>query len=160
VIVYKSMARGHSQRVAAEATMDDQPTRFSFPLTLKPFIDGGWYWYDVVAGDADGLVSAAEWAGEAPADPAGDGPVVVAVQTLNRPDYVAKLLTQIGEADELQPYLDTVLVMEQGTDLMRDSEFFPAAEKTLGDRLRVIEQGNLGGSGGYARGQLESVRKG
>ena len=24
----------------------------------------------------------------------------------------------------------------------------------------MIEQGNLGGSGGYARGQLESVRKG
>ncbi|MEZ5096631.1 MAG: glycosyltransferase [Nocardioides sp.] len=50
--------------------------------------------------------------------------------------------------------------MEQGTQLMRDSEFFPAAEKALGSRLRVIEQGNLGGSGGYARGQLESVRKG
>ena len=43
---------------------------------------------------------------------------------------------------------------------MRDSEFYPAAEKSLGDLLRVIEQGNLGGSGGYARGQLESVRKG
>ncbi len=50
--------------------------------------------------------------------------------------------------------------MEQGTQLMRDSEFFPAAEKALGARLRVIEQGNLGGSGGYARGQMESVRKG
>jgi galactofuranosylgalactofuranosylrhamnosyl-N-acetylglucosaminyl-diphospho-decaprenol beta-1,5/1,6-galactofuranosyltransferase len=52
------------------------------------------------------------------------------------------------------------MAIEQGTQLMRDSEFFPAAEKSLGDLLRVIEQGNLGGSGGYARGQLESVRKG
>ncbi len=79
---------------------------------------------------------------------------------MNRPDYVAKLLGQIGETEELRPYLDTVMVMEQGTQLMRDSEFYPAAEKSLDDKLRVIEQGNLGGSGGYARGQLESVRKG
>ena len=50
--------------------------------------------------------------------------------------------------------------MEQGTDKVTGSEVFPSAEKALGTRLRVIEQGNLGGSGGYARGQLESVRKG
>jgi galactofuranosylgalactofuranosylrhamnosyl-N-acetylglucosaminyl-diphospho-decaprenol beta-1,5/1,6-galactofuranosyltransferase len=50
--------------------------------------------------------------------------------------------------------------MEQGTQKVTDSEVFPAAQSALGDKLRVIEQGNLGGSGGYARGQLESVRKG
>ena len=160
VIVYKSMAKGHSQRVAAESTSDDQPTRFTFELTLKPFIDGGWYWYDVVAGDDDALVASAEWSAQVPADRAGHGTVDVAITTMNRPDYVAKLLTQLGETEELRSYLDTVMVMEQGTQLMRDSEFYPAAEKSLGDLLRVIEQGNLGGSGGYARGQLESVRKG
>jgi galactofuranosylgalactofuranosylrhamnosyl-N-acetylglucosaminyl-diphospho-decaprenol beta-1,5/1,6-galactofuranosyltransferase len=160
VIVYKSMARGHSQRVAAEATVDGEPTRFSFPLTLTPFIDGGWYWYDVVAGDEDVLVSAAEWTAEVPPDRIEHGTVDIAITTMNRPDYVSKLLTQIGETDELRPYLDSVMVMEQGTEMMRDSEYFPAAEKSLGDLLRVIEQGNLGGSGGYARGQLESVRKG
>ncbi len=52
------------------------------------------------------------------------------------------------------------MVMEQGTDKVVDSEFFAEAKGLLGDRLRMIEQGNLGGSGGYARGQLESVRKG
>ena len=67
---------------------------------------------------------------------------------------------QIGEDDALRPYLDTVFVMEQGTKLVKDSATFPDAVEGLGDKLRVIEQGNLGGSGGYARGQLESVRKG
>jgi galactofuranosylgalactofuranosylrhamnosyl-N-acetylglucosaminyl-diphospho-decaprenol beta-1,5/1,6-galactofuranosyltransferase len=160
VIVYKSMARGHSQRVAAESTEDGQVTRFTFPLTLKPFIDGGWYWYDVVAGDDDVVVSSAEWTAEVPEDRADHGTVDIVITTMNRPDYVSKLLTQIGETEELRPYLDSVMAIEQGTQLMRDSEFFPAAEKSLGDLLRVIEQGNLGGSGGYARGQLESVRKG
>jgi galactofuranosylgalactofuranosylrhamnosyl-N-acetylglucosaminyl-diphospho-decaprenol beta-1,5/1,6-galactofuranosyltransferase len=160
VIVYKSMARGHAQRVAAESTEDDAVARFTFSLTLKPFIDGGWYWYDVVAGDDDVVVSAGEWTAEVPDDRAAHGTVDIVITTMNRPDYVSKLLTQIGETEELRPYLDTVMCVEQGTQPMRDSEFFPAAEKSLGDVLRVIEQGNLGGSGGYARGQLESVRKG
>jgi len=160
VIVYKSMAKGHAQRVAAESTADGEPARFSFELPLKPFIDGGWYWYDVVAGDDDVVVSSGEWSAEVPADRAEHGTVDVVITTMNRPDYVAKLVGQIGETEELRPYLAEVMVMEQGTKLMRDSEFFPAAEKSLGDLLRVIEQGNLGGSGGYARGQLESVRKG
>jgi galactofuranosylgalactofuranosylrhamnosyl-N-acetylglucosaminyl-diphospho-decaprenol beta-1,5/1,6-galactofuranosyltransferase len=160
VLVYKSMAKGHSQRIAAESTSDDQLTRFTFDLSLKPFIDGGWYWYDVVAGDDDTVVASAEWSADVPSDRVEHGTVDIAITTMNRPDYVAKLITQIGETEELRPYLDQVMVMEQGTQLMRDSEFFPAAEKSLGDLLRVIEQGNLGGSGGYARGQLESVRKG
>ena len=160
VIVYKSMAKGHSQRVAAESTSDAERTRFSFPLPLKPFIDGGWYWYDVVAGDDDVVVSSGEWTAEVPADRSEHGTVDIVITTMNRPDYVSKLLTQIGETDELRPYLDSVMAIEQGTQLMRDSEFYPAAEKSLGDLLRVIEQGNLGGSGGYARGQLESVKKG
>ena len=36
---------------------DAERARFSFELPLKPFIDGGWYWYDVVAGDDDVVVS-------------------------------------------------------------------------------------------------------
>ena len=79
---------------------------------------------------------------------------------MNRPDFCAKLLTQMGTDELLRPYLDTVMVMEQGTDKVVDSEFYAAAKDSLGDKLRIIEQGNLGGSGGYARGQLESVRKG
>ena len=51
--------------------------------------------------------------------------------------------------------------MEQGTQKVVDSRVLRRRPRqALGDKLRVIEQGNLGGSGGYARGQLESVRKG
>ena len=79
---------------------------------------------------------------------------------MNRPDFCAKLLTQLGEDADLAPYLDEVMVMEQGTQKVVDSPEFAKAQGSLGAKLRIIEQGNLGGSGGYARGQLESVRKG
>jgi len=160
LLVYKSMARGHSQRVEAAETTTDQAETFTFDLTLKPFIDGGWYWYDVVAGDGDVVVESAEWTAEVPEDRAVNGTTDLVITTMNRPDFCAKLLVQLGEAAELHPFLDTVMVIEQGTDKAAGSEFFPTAEKLLAGKLRVIEQGNLGGSGGYARGQLESVRKG
>ena len=160
VIVYKSMANGRSQRVDSATTEGSDTSTFDFELTLKPFVDGGWYWYDVIAGDEEVVVESAEWTAEVPADRAGHGTVDLAITTMNRPDFCAKLLGQIGADDQLRPYLDEVLVMEQGTQKVTDSEEFPAAREALGSHLRVIEQANLGGSGGYARGQLESVRKG
>jgi galactofuranosylgalactofuranosylrhamnosyl-N-acetylglucosaminyl-diphospho-decaprenol beta-1,5/1,6-galactofuranosyltransferase len=159
VTVYKSMANGRSQRVDA-ATVEGERETFDFDLTLKPFVDGGWYWYDVVAGDDDAVVESGEWTAMVPADREQHGTADIVITTMNRPDFCAKLLTQIGEDEKLRPYLDTVFVSEQGNQKVADSEFFPYAEKVLGDRLLVNEQGNLGGSGGYARGQLESVRKG
>lgn len=159
VTVYKSMANGRSQRVDAATTSGADSETFDFDLSLVPFVDGGWYWYDVTAGDVDTTVSAV-WSADVPEDRADHGTVDVAITTMNRPDFCAKLIGQIADDEELRPYLDTVLVMEQGTQPVTDSELFPAVKESLGDQLRVIVQGNLGGSGGYARGQLESVRKG
>jgi galactofuranosylgalactofuranosylrhamnosyl-N-acetylglucosaminyl-diphospho-decaprenol beta-1,5/1,6-galactofuranosyltransferase len=159
VIVNKSMANGRQQKVDSAVTEGDGPTALTFELSLAPFVDGGWYWYDVVAGHGDVTVETAEWSAEVPADRAEHGTVDLAITTMNRPDFCAQLLGQLS-TPELMPYLDTVFVMEQGTKKVTDSEYFPSAEAGLEGKLRVIEQGNLGGSGGYARGQLESLRKG
>ena len=160
VIVYKSMANGRSQRVDSASTDDRESGTFAFDLTLVPFADGGWYWYDVVAGDTDVVVRSAEWSAEVPEDRAEHGTVAVGITTMNRPDFCAKLLAQIGAYDDLRPYLDEVFVAEQGTQKVTDSPEFAKASALLGDTLRIIEQGNLGGSGGYARGQLETLKKG
>ncbi len=160
VTVYKSMANGRSQRVDLASVGVEGSATFTFDLSLTPFVDGGWYWYDVVTGDEDAVVESAEWTAEVPEDRAEHGTADIAITTMNRPDFCAKLIGQMADDDELRPYLDEVMVMDQGTQPVTESEYFPDAEKSLGDRLRVIVQGNLGGSGGYARGQYESVRKG
>ncbi|QZY30008.1 glycosyltransferase [Nocardioides coralli] len=159
VTVYKSMANGRSQRVDS-ATNEGKKGEYSFDLPLKPFVDGGWYWYDVVAADEEVVVESAEWTAEVPEDRAGHGTVTIGITTMNRQDFCAKLLTQLGESDRLGDYLDEVLVMEQGKEKVVDSEYFPEAEKALGERLRIIEQGNIGGSGGFARAQYEGLRAG
>ncbi|WP_141012732.1 glycosyltransferase [Nocardioides sambongensis] len=157
VIVYRSMANGRSQRVDS-GTVDGSAGEFSFDLPLKPFTDGGWYWYDVVAADEDATVTSAEWTAEVPADRARRGTVTIGITTMNRQDFCAKLLGQLGNSARLAEILDQVLVMEQGTKLVKDSEFFDEAAEALGDRLRVIEQGNIGGSGGFARAQYEGLK--
>lgn len=159
VVVYRSMANGRSQRVDS-ATVEGASGEFSFDLPLKPFVDGGWYWYDVVSTDEAAVVDSAEWTAEVPEDRAQHGTVTIGITTMNRQDFCAKLLAQLGGSEHLADYLDEVLVMEQGKDKVVDSEFFPEAQDALGDKLRIIEQGNIGGSGGFARAQYEGLKSG
>ena len=72
VTVYRSMANGRSQRVDSASTGADAKGEFTFDLPLKPFVDGGWYWYDVVAGEEPVGVEAA-WDAEVPDDRAEPG---------------------------------------------------------------------------------------
>jgi galactofuranosylgalactofuranosylrhamnosyl-N-acetylglucosaminyl-diphospho-decaprenol beta-1,5/1,6-galactofuranosyltransferase len=159
VTIYKSMANGRSQRVDHAVVGESGHGTFSFDLTLKPFVDGGWYWFDLVAGDEDATVEGAEWSALVPTDRVAHGTVAVGITTMNRPDFCADLLAQIGADTDLHPYLDEVFVAEQGTQKVTDSPNFAKAQDALGALLRVVEQGNLGGSGGYARGQLEALKR-
>lgn len=158
VTVYRSMANGRSQRVDSATVSGDRET-FTFDLSLTPFADGGWYWFDVTAGEDEAILEGAEWSAEVPADRVQHGTVTVGITTMNRQDFCAKLLASLGHDEVLAPYLDRVLVMEQGTKLVKDSEFFGAAERALGDKLEVIVQGNIGGSGGFARAQYETLTR-
>jgi galactofuranosylgalactofuranosylrhamnosyl-N-acetylglucosaminyl-diphospho-decaprenol beta-1,5/1,6-galactofuranosyltransferase len=160
VIVYRSMANGRSQRVDGWTCETSGPSSVSFDLTLVPFVDGGWYWFDVVAGDEPAVVEEATWSAEVPADRAEVGSVTVGITTMNRPDFCAALIGQIGADDDVRSLLDEVLVIEQGTDKVVDDPGFAKAEALLGEKLRVIEQGNIGGSGGFARAQFETLKSG
>ncbi len=160
VTVYRSMANGRSQRVDSATTERAEATTFEFELSLVPFVDGGWYWFDLGADDDDVVLEQALWTAQVPADRVEPGSVTVGITTMNRPDFCAKLVGQIGADETVKGLVDEVLVMEQGKDLVTDSEFFPAAEASLDGRLRVIVQGNIGGSGGFARAQFESLKAG
>ncbi|TCJ22444.1 glycosyltransferase [Nocardioides jejuensis] len=160
VIVYRSMANGRSQKVDDAVIEGAGETTVSFDLTLVPFQDGGWYWFDVITGEGDAVLSGATWSAEVPEDRVAPRSATVGITTMNRPDFCAALLESLGADADVLGLLDEVLVMEQGTKKVADDAGFPAAEKALQGKLRVIEQANLGGSGGFARAQLETLRAG
>jgi len=155
--VYRSMPDGRAQRVDDDTVTGADAQELRFDLSLATFADGGWYWFDIVAGPHGAVLEEATWEADVPADRAEPGTVTVGITTMNRPDFCSDLLAQIGRDPDVQHVLDEVIVAEQGTDKVVENERFPAAREALGDKLRIIEQGNLGGSGGYARAQYETL---
>ena len=159
VMVYRSNAKGNIQRIASNRVATATPTDVAFDLPLDRFMDGGWYWFDVLAGDRDALVTDARWESQV-SDDRPVGTVTVAITTLNRPDDVVELLAQLGSDKAVLPRLDQVIVVDQGMRHPEDAAAFDAANERLGGRLRVIRQANLGGSGGFSRGMVEALDEG
>jgi galactofuranosylgalactofuranosylrhamnosyl-N-acetylglucosaminyl-diphospho-decaprenol beta-1,5/1,6-galactofuranosyltransferase len=158
VVIYRSAARGHSHPVETIRVQADEPETIERTLSLTPFIDGGWYWFDIVAGSHGTTLIEAEWA--ALADPAVPGRISIGITTVNKPAYLLEQLRVLGDAPELLDLLDAVYVVDQGTAKVKDHPDFADATKKLGDKLQVIEQGNIGGSGGFSRAMDETLRAG
>ena len=160
VIVYRSMPDGRSQRVESLSTDEDPSGDFSFTLPLKPFADGGWYWFDIIAGGDDAILEEAAWCADVPADRGRHGTVTIGITTFNRPDSCAELLAQIANDKDVMECIDELIVVDQGNKKVAQEPLFPEVEAAMGDKLRLIDQGNLGGSGGFARAQYETAKAG
>jgi galactofuranosylgalactofuranosylrhamnosyl-N-acetylglucosaminyl-diphospho-decaprenol beta-1,5/1,6-galactofuranosyltransferase len=157
VVISRSTARGTSNRVESIDVKAGHAADVVLPLSN--FGDGGWYWFDLVAGAEQVKLLGAEWSVEAP-DGFVPGTATVAVTTFNRPDYCVKHLSTFADAPELLSVLDRLLITDQGTQKVRNQDGFDEAAARLGDKFALIEQGNLGGSGGFARGMHETVEDG
>jgi galactofuranosylgalactofuranosylrhamnosyl-N-acetylglucosaminyl-diphospho-decaprenol beta-1,5/1,6-galactofuranosyltransferase len=158
IILYRSTAKGFTHPVESIKVESDEPTTVQRTLSLDPFIDGGWYWFDIVAGPRGTTLIEADWLGLA--DHATAGRVSLGITVFNEPDFMLEQLRTLGEATEIHDVIDRIYVIDQGRDKVLQRPTFTEATKNLGDRVEVIEQGNLGGSGGFARAMDETVRAG
>jgi galactofuranosylgalactofuranosylrhamnosyl-N-acetylglucosaminyl-diphospho-decaprenol beta-1,5/1,6-galactofuranosyltransferase len=158
VILYRSTARGFSHPIETISVEPDEPTTIQRTLPLDPFIDGGWYWFDIVAGPRDVALIEADWLGHA--DQTAAGRVSLGITTFNQPDFMLEQLRTLGDATEIHDVIDRIYVIDQGSDRVVDRPAFSEATKKLGDRVEIIEQGNLGGSGGFARAMDETAKAG
>jgi galactofuranosylgalactofuranosylrhamnosyl-N-acetylglucosaminyl-diphospho-decaprenol beta-1,5/1,6-galactofuranosyltransferase len=158
VILYRSSARGHSHPIETIHVESDDSETIERRLPLTPFIDGGWYWFDIVAGPRGTTLIEADWL--ALTDPAPAGRVSIGITAFGAPDDLVQKLRVLGEATEIHPLLDTVYVIDQGARRVSDYPGFEDAAKRLAGRVQVIEQGNIGGSGGFSRAMDETVQAG
>ncbi|GAA4485326.1 glycosyltransferase [Microbacterium panaciterrae] len=121
-------------------------------LATGPFRDGvAWVWLESTAADQPVRVSDAEWRIEARTRGVR---IAVSITTMNRVDDCALLLAALGD-HELAGVLDGVVVVDQGSDPI--APHTPGPVLSNGVALRVIEQENLGGSGGFSRGMVEAL---
>jgi galactofuranosylgalactofuranosylrhamnosyl-N-acetylglucosaminyl-diphospho-decaprenol beta-1,5/1,6-galactofuranosyltransferase len=158
VILYRSSARGHSHPIETINVESDYAETIERALPLAPFIDGGWYWFDIVAGPRGTTLIDADWL--ALADSAPPGRVSLGITAFGAPDDLVQKLRVLGEFSDLHPQLDAVYVIDQTPKGVSEHPGFQDAAKKLGGRVQVIVQPNLGGSGGFSRSMDETVRAG
>lgn len=151
--VYRSKPNGDSVHLEGTPVAAGEWTDLEFRIALTPFEDGGWVWFDVFTNDTTLEIDDAAWTSgvELPRQE-----VVVGMTTM-RPDDCVITLQALGEDPQVLDVVRRVVVADQGGQKVRDTEGFAEAERRLGDKLQVIEQDNLGGSGGFTRILYEGV---
>lgn len=155
VDIYRTKADGshifeHGQVIAGPGR-----STVEVALDLRPFEDGGWYWFDLTTDAGTLTLHSGGW--YAPTAAPGRAAVAVGMPTFNRPADAVATLTALGSDPRVLDTVVAVIVPDQGTQKVRDQPGFEAAAARLGDRLRIIDQPNLGGSGGYARIMYEAL---
>ena len=143
---------GDSREVAATAELDG-----AWETYLPRTGADRWMWLELTAGADGGVLEAVEWAaGSRLGRPEGAARVTVVVPTFRRErDATAQVRRLLGPA--LDGTVGRVVLVDQGGTLAAGDGWASAAAEA-GDRLVLLHQGNLGGSGGYARGMVESLR--
>lgn len=156
VIVMRSNAQGVQQRVESVEVRD--ATTSSFDLPLRTFGDGGWYWFDLVADDDDLVLEHGVWSTDT--EPVTTGNVSLGITTFNKPDYCVHTLATLADADSVLDEIDTVYVVDQGDQKVAARPEFADTAARLGSTLQIVDQPNLGGSGGFSRAMLETLDAG
>jgi len=155
VDVYRTKADGSHIFERGEVVDGPGRHRLDLELDLRPFEDGGWYWFDLTTDAGELMLHAGGW--YAAAEGTGRAAVTIGMPTFNRPADCVATLTAIGSDPLVLDSVVGVILPDQGTRKVRDEPGFAAAAAVLGDRLRIIDQPNLGGSGGYARVMYEAL---
>jgi galactofuranosylgalactofuranosylrhamnosyl-N-acetylglucosaminyl-diphospho-decaprenol beta-1,5/1,6-galactofuranosyltransferase len=155
VDIYRSKADG--TQIHVRGNVVDANQMVAFDLDLTPFEDGGWYWFDITTDHDSVLLTDSGWYATRPAPSRAS--VAIAITTFNRPDDCVNALATIAEDPLVLDAVTAVTVADQGNRKVRDAKGFTEAAESLGGRLLLVDQGNMGGSGGFARGMYEALTR-
>ncbi|WP_257233567.1 glycosyltransferase [Halopolyspora algeriensis] len=155
--VYRSKPNGDSVHLEGTPVAGAKSAKswrwLEFRVSLRPFEDGGWIWFDVLTNDSALEIDEAAWTTDLRLPRKR---VVLGTTTMRPQDCVVALQT-LGEDAQVLDVVERVVVADQGAEKIRDTAGFDEAARRLGDKLHVIEQANLGGSGGFTRVMYEGV---
>ncbi|NGY61661.1 glycosyltransferase family 2 protein [Lentzea sp. NEAU-D13] len=152
--VYRSKANGDTVHLDGQVIRSPKAwSQVEVPVSLKPFEDGGWIWFDVFTDDTTMEIDEAAWTTDQPLP----AQTVAIGMTTMRPVDAVIALRALGEDPAVFSVLKKVFVADQGSVKVRNTPGYDEAVKALGDKLEIIEQDNLGGSGGFTRGLYEAI---
>lgn len=152
ILIHRSDADARATEVARRDV--DSDCVITLDLPLHGFDSGGVYWFDLVANGGELQLLEADWSIEQQVQ----ATATVAITTFNRPVECLAQLRALALDQGVGEVIDRIILVDQGSDTVQSQPEFPAVATGLGERLSVIRQPNLGGSGGFARGMLETLR--
>ena len=118
------------------------------------FVDGGGLWLELTTESAPMTVQDVRWSVAPPRPPR---PTSVVICTYNRVDDCLNTLTAMADDPDALAVVESVVVVDQGSDPLDARPRFAAVSDRLGARLRHLRQRNLGGAGGFTRGLYEAT---
>jgi galactofuranosylgalactofuranosylrhamnosyl-N-acetylglucosaminyl-diphospho-decaprenol beta-1,5/1,6-galactofuranosyltransferase len=155
VDVYRSKPNGDIVHLQGEPVRPSKQWRtMEFTISLAPFEDGGWIWFDVFTDDHPLELAEASWLAT---EDLPRQKVAIGTTTFNRPDDCVASLLALAEDPAVLDVVSKVYVADQGDRKISAHPRFREAAAGLGERLHVIEQANLGGSGGFTRAFYEAL---
>jgi galactofuranosylgalactofuranosylrhamnosyl-N-acetylglucosaminyl-diphospho-decaprenol beta-1,5/1,6-galactofuranosyltransferase len=119
---------------------------------IDRFVDGGALWLEAATDAAELVLESGCWL---VAQRPRDRPTAVVICTYNRADDCLRTLEALSRDDTALAMVDTVYVVDQGSDTVESQAGFDGIKNVLGAKLRYIRQPNLGGAGGFTRGLYE-----
>lgn len=152
---------GHVALIGAAAVPADAagPAEIAVEVPLDRYADGGAVHVAVGTGPAGGGVRRVRFT--APADLAArDVPTDLVICTFNRPADCAHTVATLAADPGALERVRAIRVVDQGDRHPADEPAFAAARETLGERLQVVAQPNLGGAGGFSRGMRDACAAG
>lgn len=156
VDLYRSKSNGDVVHLEGKKLdTGDSDVELEFRESLAPFEDGGWVWFDIATEGMSLTVVDADWIID---EPLPHRPLGVAITTFNRPADCVTALAALADDQAVLDVVTKVFVIDQGSVKVRDHQRFTEVARRLGNRLVMIDQENLGGSGGFTRGMLEALR--
>ena len=156
ITVYGSLPDGsHLQLANVESER-----YLSQEIPLADFTTGGWLWFSLSnTGTTPLRLLSSRWVTSDA--PVSDGDVGIAITTFNRPDDCVAQLRRLSADPEALAVIRSITIVDQGTHHVRDAHGIDEAVKALhGIIFNLVEQDNLGGSGGYSRGMIEAMDTG
>ena len=158
VTVRVSDARTVCRDVAAGRTCEGT---FWATVDADETANGGWAWPVLTAG-SEAEMTEVSWRWVTDDVVPQPCSLAVAITTSDSHDAVLRQLGTLAEAAReggaLDGVLGRVILVDQGTIPVTESAEFAVVQDSFGERLTLIRQQNLGGSGGFARGLHESLK--
>jgi len=155
--VYASDADGVSRVIAVEDVAEAAESAVALTAKIDKFNDGGALWLDIETDVARQVtVERVRWTVQPPETLR---PTAVVICTCNRADDCLNTLAALAADPDALAVLDAIYVADQGSDTVDSRPRFAEVSADLGDKLRYIQQPNLGGAAGFTRGLFEAAKQ-